>query len=79
VLRQPAHRAGHGRDHAREGHTALVHTAAASNLGQMLNRICLKDGIGLVNIVRKPEQAALLRAQGAQHVCDSSAPTSWPT
>jgi NADPH:quinone reductase-like Zn-dependent oxidoreductase len=36
----------------REGHTALVHTAAASNLGQMLNRICLKDGIGLVNIVR---------------------------
>jgi NADPH2:quinone reductase len=59
----------------REGHQALVHTAAASNLGQMLNRICLKDGIGLVNIVRKPEQAALLRAQGAQHVCVSSAPT----
>jgi len=58
----------------REGHSALVHTAAASNLGQMLNRICLKDGIGLVNIVRKPEQAALLRAQGAQHVVDSSAP-----
>ena len=48
----------------REGHTALVHTAAASNLGQMLNRICLKDGIGLVNIVRKPEQAELLRAHG---------------
>lgn len=58
----------------REGHTALVHTAAASNLGQMLNRICLKDGIGLVNIVRKPEQAALLRGQGVVHVCDSSAP-----
>jgi NADPH2:quinone reductase len=56
----------------REGHTALVHTAAASNLGQMLNRICLKDGIGLVNIVRRPEQAALLRAQGAQHVVVSS-------
>jgi NADPH:quinone reductase len=53
----------------REGHRALVHTAAASNLGQMLNRICLKDGIGLVNIVRKPEQAALLREQGAKHVC----------
>jgi NADPH2:quinone reductase len=49
----------------REGHTALVHTAAASNLGQMLNRICLEDGIGLVNIVRKPEQAALLEAMGA--------------
>jgi NADPH:quinone reductase-like Zn-dependent oxidoreductase len=58
----------------REGHKALVHTAAASNLGQMLNRICLKDGIGLVNIVRKPEQAALLREQGARHVCDLSAP-----
>lgn len=56
----------------REGHKALVHTAAASNLGQMLNRICLKDGIGLVNVVRKPEQAALLRAQGAVHVCDMS-------
>jgi hypothetical protein len=57
-----------------EGHSALVHTAAASNLGQMLNRICLKDGVGLVNIVRKPEQAALLRGQGAVHVCDSSTP-----
>ena len=57
-----------------EGHTALVHTAAASNLGQMLNRICLKDGIGLVNVVRSPAQAALLKSQGAVHVCDSSAP-----
>ena len=50
----------------REGHTALVHTAAASNLGQMLLKICQKDGVGLVNIVRKPEQAALLRGLGAQ-------------
>ncbi|MDO9361006.1 MAG: zinc-binding dehydrogenase [Polaromonas sp.] len=58
----------------REGHTALVHTAAASNLGQMLNRICIKDGIALVNIVRKPEQAALLQSQGAKHVCDATAP-----
>jgi len=58
----------------REGHKALVHTAAASNLGQMLNRICLKDGIALVNIVRKPEQAALLREQGAKYVCDLSLP-----
>jgi len=58
----------------REGHKALVHTAAASNLGQMLNRICLKDGIGLVNIVRKPEQAALLREQGARHVCSIASP-----
>src|SRR5262245_6778857 len=57
-----------------EGHTALVHTAAASNLGQMLVKICLKDEIPLVNIVRKPEQAALLRKLGAAHVCDSSAP-----
>ena len=58
----------------REGHGALVHTAAASNLGRMLNRICLTDGIGLVNIVRRPEQVALLRAMGASHVCDASAP-----
>jgi len=56
----------------REGHRALVHTAAASNLGQMLNRICLEDGVGLVNIVRKPEQAELLRGIGAEHVVDSS-------
>jgi NADPH:quinone reductase len=59
----------------REGHTGLVHTAAASNLGQMLNRICLADGIPLVNVVRRAEQAALLRQQGAVLVCDSSEPT----
>lgn len=59
----------------REGHTALVHTAAASNLGQMLNRICLKDGIGLVNIVRSAAQVDLLRGQGAVHVLDSTSPT----
>ena len=57
---------------AREGHTGLVHTAAASNLGQMLNRICLADGVPLVNIVRRPAQADLLRQQGATHVVDSS-------
>jgi NADPH:quinone reductase-like Zn-dependent oxidoreductase len=56
----------------REGHTALVHTAAASNLGQMLNRICLKDGIALVNIVRSAEQAEILRRIGAKHVVDST-------
>jgi len=55
----------------REGHTALVHTAAASNLGQMLNRICIADGVGLVNIVRKAEQADLLRGIGARHVCNT--------
>ena len=53
----------------REGHKALVHTAAASNLGQMLNRLCLADRIGLVNIVRKKEQEDLLRAAGAVYVC----------
>ena len=55
-----------------EGHKALVHTAAASNLGQMLNRICLEDGIGLVNIVRSAAQAKTLRDIGARHVCDST-------
>ncbi|MGP1283248.1 MAG: zinc-binding dehydrogenase [Parasphingopyxis sp.] len=55
-----------------EGHTALVHTAAASNLGQMLNRICQDDGVELVNIVRREEQADMLRAMGAKHVCNSS-------
>jgi NADPH:quinone reductase len=59
----------------REGHKALVHTAAASNLGQMLVRLCNEDGIGLVNIVRKPEQVALLDGMGAKHVCNASAPT----
>src|SRR6195952_2049501 len=58
-----------------EGHKALVHTAAASNLGQMLNKICLKDGVGLVNIVRSAEQGDILRKLGAKHVVDSSAPT----
>jgi NADPH2:quinone reductase len=58
-----------------EGHKALVHTAAASNLGQMLNRICLKDGISLVNIVRNQAQVDLLRAMGTAHVCNSNSPT----
>jgi NADPH2:quinone reductase len=57
-----------------EGHVALVHTAAASNLGQMLNRLCQEEQIPLVNIVRKPEQEELLRAAGAVVVCDSSKP-----
>ena len=59
----------------REGHKALVHTAAASNLGQMLNKICIKDGIALVNIVRNAEQAEILRKIGAKHVVDSTSPT----
>ena len=59
----------------REGHKALVHTAAASNLGQMLNKICNEDGIGLVNIVRSTEQAKLLKGIGARHVVDSSLPS----
>ncbi|HJQ57856.1 MAG TPA: zinc-binding dehydrogenase [Vineibacter sp.] len=56
----------------RESHKALVHTAAASNLGQMLNKICQEDGIGLVNIVRSAAQAKTLRDIGAKHVCDST-------
>jgi NADPH:quinone reductase-like Zn-dependent oxidoreductase len=58
----------------REGHSALVHTAAASNLGQMLNKLCLKDGIALVNIVRHSEQEDILRGIGAKYVCNSAAP-----
>jgi NADPH2:quinone reductase len=58
-----------------EGHSGLVHTAAASNLGQMLNRVCIQDGVELVNVVRRPEQAELLRNQGAKHVVDSSQPS----
>lgn len=57
-----------------EGHTAMVQTAAASNLGQMLNRVCVEDGIGLVNVVRKAEHVSLLRGQGATHVYDSTSP-----
>lgn len=58
-----------------EGHTALVHTAAASNLGQMLNKICIKDGVQLVNIVRSDEQTKILKDIGAKHIVDSSKPT----
>ena len=59
----------------REGHTAVVHTAAASNLGQMLCRICLHDNVGLVNVVRKKDQEDALRALGAVHVCNSTSPS----
>merc|ERR1711903_219263 len=58
-----------------EGHKALVHTAAASNLGVMLNKICIKDGVGLVNIVRKQEQVDLLKSLSAKYVVDSSSAT----
>src|SRR4029077_6150252 len=58
-----------------EGHKALVHTAAASNLGQMLNKICIKDKVDLVNIVRRPEHVDLLKRIGATYVCSSSSPT----
>jgi NADPH2:quinone reductase len=59
----------------REGHAGLVHTAAASNLGQMLVKLCMKDGVPLVNVVRKPDQEALLRSLGAVHVVNSTSPT----
>ena len=55
-----------------EGHSALVHTAAASNLGKMLNRICISDKIDLVNIVRSEAQKSLLDQEGSQHTIDSS-------
>src|SRR5262245_53058822 len=58
-----------------EGHKALVHTAAASNLGKMVVKICLKDNVGLVNIVRKRDHVDVLRHIGATHVCDSSSAT----
>lgn len=58
-----------------EGHTALVHTAAASNLGQMLNKICIADGVQLVNIVRSEEQTKILKGIGAKHIVDSSKPS----
>ncbi|APZ97944.1 NADH oxidase [Sphingopyxis sp. QXT-31] len=56
-----------------EGHSALVHTAAASNLGQMLVKICAKDGIPLVNIVRSDAQVEILKGIGATHIVNSSA------
>lgn len=59
----------------REGYSALVHTAAASNLGQMLVRLCLEEEVSLVNIVRTLEQEEILRGLGAVHVCNSSSPS----
>jgi NADPH:quinone reductase-like Zn-dependent oxidoreductase len=56
----------------KEGHSALIHTAAASSLGIMLNKICIAQGIDLVNIVRKPEQVALLKDLGAKYVLNSN-------
>jgi NADPH:quinone reductase-like Zn-dependent oxidoreductase len=58
-----------------EGHKAIIHAAAASNLGQMLNRICIADGVDLINIVRKEEQETLLRDMGAKYVVNSSSDT----
>jgi NADPH:quinone reductase-like Zn-dependent oxidoreductase len=58
-----------------EGHTAIVHTAAASNLGRMLTRLCVADGIPLVNVVRSQAQADVLRAIGARYVVDSTSPS----
>merc|ERR1719223_1155350 len=58
-----------------EGHKAIVHTAAASQLGRMLVKHCKEEGVPLVNIVRKEEGVATLRALGAEHVVNSSAET----
>src|SRR6266487_3982335 len=57
-----------------ENHVALAHTAAASNLGQMLSRLCIAEQIPLVNIVRRPEQEELLRSAGSAYVCNSASP-----
>lgn len=57
-----------------ENHSAIVNTAAASNLGQMLVKICKDDSVPLVNIVRKPEQVAVLKDLGAEHICNTSDP-----
>ena len=59
----------------RDGHLGIVHTAAASNLGQMLNRLCLQEKVPLVNIVRRKEHEALLYSNGARYVCNSNSPT----
>lgn len=56
-----------------ENHTALLNTAAASNLGQMLVKICKDDGVPLINVVRKPEQVETLKKLGAEYICDTSA------
>ena len=56
-----------------EGHTAMVHTAAASNLGQMLQKVCNDEDIDLVNVVRRPQHVELLQGLGAKWVCDTSA------
>ncbi len=58
-----------------EGHEALVHTAAASNLGQMLNRLCIEEDVPLVNIVRRRDQEEILKSAGAAHVCNSASPS----
>jgi NADPH2:quinone reductase len=62
----------------RNGHKGLVHTAGASNLGQMLVKLCLEEDVPLVAIVRKPEQVSLLKSIGAVHVCDSSSSSFMP-
>lgn len=56
-----------------EGAKSILHTAAASNLGQMLVRICQEDDMPLVNIVRREEQVRLLQDMGAEHIVNSGA------
>ena len=56
-----------------ENHSAILNTAAASNLGQMLVKICQEDGVPLINVVRKPEQVEVLKKLGAEYICDTSA------
>lgn len=56
------------------GHKAIVHTAAASSLGRMLNRLFNSEGIPIINIVRREEQVELLKKEGAKHILNSETP-----
>ena len=56
----------------KEGHKAMVHTAAASNLGQMLLKLCLQENIDLICVVRSVEQVQLLRTLGAKYIINST-------
>ena len=75
VVRQSFDGSRNAGNHAPRRSFGLVHTAAASNLGQMLVKLCIADGVPLVNIVRKPDQEELLRSLGAVHVCNTASPT----
>lgn len=57
---------------AREGHRAIIQTAAASALGKMIVRLARQRGVATINLVRREEQAVTLRALGAEHVLNTT-------